>query len=600
MQDEKFRPSFVEWCLLLYSILYAAVSRAPFTLFALYMVDVKGFTFLEAALTIGLYCFGRLVGADIAGRFVGIVTLLSGTILGGVAWLLILYIDQKWVFIASCFILGQTETVTGLDTMLKMEALILDRLQEHTQLVFRCQLIFTCFGVFIAYMVFGLMYEKLGFASIGWSSIAFTVVEVIIIVVMCIKRPLFAQPIIRLDSLLNTMEKAESVRESERSSGSVFRADQVVPVAPETELHPPEAQKQPKVRASMALRNNAARMSQAVDPGSLKDVGKQKMGMKTLINLLETPEAEDEDDEVESAFGSESSGNHGQAAKPAGDDKKKEDVTASLSKASKKVKQPPKTSNVFMWTVVACFYFTTLGISTQFAISALYWNRVWGVGADVVGTIMAVGEVIGVMLLLFLGHPVIFSMKATRNFGKPVNVINATIGMGVFCLMVTIPNKYLSCFATVSVHACNVCVHSFQAELVGIGAGTDFAKWISRCYVVKRAANCTCVFGSLIFFEALGPNASYWVFGSFLNLYAIFLCTYYWKLQILPYQVRKTESKKMSGLGKRFSVCAEASMKKTSTTKSRLSAHSRMTVAADGEMMAVGSGTSARMSLCFA
>merc|ERR1740129_1049288 len=131
------------------------------------------------------------------------------------------------------------------------------------------------------------------------------------------------------------------------------------------------------------------------------------------------------------------------------------------------------------------------------------------------------------MALLFLGHPKIFHLKATQNFSKPVNVINATIGMGVFCLLVTIPNKYLCCFATVCIHMCNVCVHSFQAELVGIGAGTDFAKWISRCYVVKRAANCTCVFGSLVFFTALGPQASYWAFGGGLIFYAVALGAYY-------------------------------------------------------------------------
>merc|ERR1719401_2687957 len=77
--------SYVESCLLTYSVFYAAVSRVPFTLFTIYMLDVLGFAYLEAALTLGLYCFGRLVGAHMAGMYLGCVTMLLGTAAGAVS-----------------------------------------------------------------------------------------------------------------------------------------------------------------------------------------------------------------------------------------------------------------------------------------------------------------------------------------------------------------------------------------------------------------------------------------------------------------------------------------------------------------------------------
>jgi len=194
---------------------------------------------------------------------------------------------------------------------------------------------------------------------------------------------------------------------------------------------------------------------------------------------------------------------------------------------------------VFLGTVVACFFFTTLGISTQFAISALYWQEVWAVGADVVGTIMAVGELLGVCLLVIFSQPRVFNSSLTRYFGKPLNVLNACMGMGVMCFLITVNNKVACAIGSVGVHMFNVCVHSFQAELIGIGAtGESFTKWISWSYVVKRLANCVCVFSSLIFFDAFGPQMSYRVIGSGLILYAVCLFSVYAYLRILPCQVK--------------------------------------------------------------
>jgi hypothetical protein len=427
------------------------------------MTGTMGFGFTKAAVTLGGYCLGRLCGAQFCGTWVGSVTLMLGTLSGAAAWSMILLIQNDWVFVFATCLLGLTETVTGVDSVLKMESLIQGRVLEHTQLVFRAQLFSTTFGVFIAYMGGGVLYEQMGMDWIGYASLAFTAGEVLLLVLLFCKQPLFLVPVVRAGHIQD--ELARRAGKKNRASKKVEGMDR-------------------KSRVSMAVMQNLS---------------------------------------------------------PDGDEEEEEEGPSLLAGDKALLR-------LFLVSVVVCFFFTTIGISVQFAISALYWQSVWGMGPAYAGTLMAVGEFGGTLLLIFLSQPAVFNSALTRPFSKPLNVCCACVGMAVSMYVLTIPNKAVCAVGTILVHVGNVCVHSFQAELVGIGASnSEFPKWISRSYTAKRAANAVCVFGSLFFFQFLGPQASYHCFATGLFLYGCSLAGIYNALGLWPYQMRSSEESGQQG-----------------------------------------------------
>lgn len=447
-----------ETLMLLYSIPYAFVSRLPFTVLAVHMIRVMGWPFLRAGSTLGLYCFGRLIGAHIAGRYVGMLTLMFGTVCGIFSWIFMGFIPNDDLFVVSAFALGFTETVTGLDTMLKIECVLNQKPPAATQIVFRMQLIFTCIGVFIGYSGAGWLYERTYLLEeIAVASILNSVLCVIFLLLLMRCRSMYRVPFIRVGHVDHEMQLSQFGNKSDV-----------------------------KTRVSVVQKNEKQNMNARV----------------TMVDHIEM--VDDEEDQINMKTG---------------------------------LSEKPLLTAAFLWTICACFYFTTLGISSQFAIAALFWKVKWNYGPMFVGSLMAAGEGIGVLALVVFSQPIVFYSPLTFHFGRPINVIVTCTSMALMCCTMTIYSVPVAAVSTVGMHILNVCIHSFQAEIIGACAPQkDFAWWISVCYVLKRFANCCCVFGSLVFFGLLGPDASYYGVGFCLICWAAILGAIYLFMGAFPFQ----------------------------------------------------------------
>jgi len=359
------------------------------------------------------------------------------------------------VFILAAFILGFTENVTGLDTMLKMECLLTQKSREATQFLFRLQLVFTCFGVFAGFAGSGWVYERTyQFTEIAVLNFVMALICMACLGVVAKQRKMYRVPFIRLRDVDAELKLQE---------GSNARKSVVV---------------------------------------NKKHDANMRITMADEIKTVET-----------------------------GEDGMK-NVKSGLS-------EKPMLTDAFLWTMVACFYFTTLGISTQFAIAALFWAKIYDKGPFFTGSLMAAGEILGVLSLLFFSTPVVFHSPLTFHFGRPSNIVTTCLVMSVACLVITCGNIYIAAACTVFIHQMNVCIHSFQAEIVGACAPhKEFASWISRSYVVKRLANCTCVFGSIFLMGLAGPHAVYWIICFFLFMYGSILGCIYLRMGVFPFQRR--------------------------------------------------------------
>lgn len=411
------------------------------------MIRELHFSYPRAAICLAVYCFGRFFGAISAGSYPGSATITAGTAAGGIAWAFILgFEDDGSIFEIASFLLGLTETVTGVDALLKIESSILGRSLAQTQIIFRMQLMFTCIGVFVAYMGGGFLYEYVSIDAVGYVCVTFTVMNLGLLALVFWHRPVYRRFVISLEDFKYTT----SVEWQGQMSST--------PDCEQGESQTPEPEQ----------------------------TGNGVKGSQFVNHLSERQRI------------------------------------------------------VLLVSAVFCFFFTTIGISIQFSIAMLYWNDVWNISPGVVGFIMGVGELSGVLLLAFLAQPVVFNSCITRNFGKPLNIVTACLGVGAMCLLTTAPNIIACGVGTVAIHMCNVAVHSFQAEIVGTCTKREsFAKWISWSYGVKRISNAVCVLTSLIFYGYLGPQASYLVFGLGLALYGVVLGCIYLCYGLWPFQTRK-------------------------------------------------------------
>merc|ERR1719468_158420 len=105
---------------------------------------------------------------------------------------------------------GFTETVTGIDTILKIEALIEDMPKAWEQQLFRSHLVGATAGSFIAYFCGGYIFEYFGVAGTCLFGVGVSIANTIVLLVYCFCRPAFCKTFfISVDTLLKVVETSE-------------------------------------------------------------------------------------------------------------------------------------------------------------------------------------------------------------------------------------------------------------------------------------------------------------------------------------------------------------------------------------------------------
>jgi len=198
-----------------------------------------------------------------------------------------------------------------------------------------------------------------------------------------------------------------------------------------------------------------------------------------------------------------------------------------------------RSATIMMLTVVGSMYFTPFAIGTNFATLAYYWLVVWDVGTAVSGALMAVGEFLGVALLLFLQMPCVFNSMLTFPFGKPMGVPLTSFLLGCCCFSIVFPSIYICAAGSIGVHIFNAAIHSFCNELCTMVAPVDeFAFWQGTAYLAKRFSNCTMGFVQTALF-ALAPQVPHVTTGVVMTLWSLVLVIYYIKEGLSPIQVNR-------------------------------------------------------------
>merc|ERR1719223_1446880 len=121
-----------------------------------------------------------------------------------------LYPENALIFGCMVVLTGLTETVTGIDTILKIEALIEDMPQDSEQQLFRSHLVAATAGSFVAYFCGGYVFQAGGVLAVCQMGMGVSVLNCFVLLVYCLKRPAFCRgPLVTVDALLSFVEKAE-------------------------------------------------------------------------------------------------------------------------------------------------------------------------------------------------------------------------------------------------------------------------------------------------------------------------------------------------------------------------------------------------------
>jgi hypothetical protein len=195
-------------------------------------------------------------------------------------------------------------------------------------------------------------------------------------------------------------------------------------------------------------------------------------------------------------------------------------------------------TKIVLLSVVCAMYVTPMAIGNNFAVLAYYWLVVHGIGTGTSGTLMAVGECLGVVVLYAFKIQCIFESSVTFPFGSPMNICCTSFLIAMCCFCVTLPNVYICAVGSIGVHMLNAAVHSFTNELCAIVAPPEeFGKWQGWAYLAKRASNCTMGLTQTLLFT-VSPQLPYFAAGSAMLGWSVISGSFYLSQGLAPLQLR--------------------------------------------------------------
>jgi len=483
------------------------------------------------------YCIGRLLGATATSYFFGMSAMFLGTLCGNASHLAILLApDSSTLFGIAMFVMGFTETVTGIDLTMKLEVLVEDYDVKEEQLLFRLHFVAVTAGSIIAYFGGGWVYENHGAAGVAWSGFASSSLGCATLALYFCYRPQWCKHVtLSLEAVLNDLLKEENnvldqaghtldegsqhaglpqvKRASVGSTGSTGSAASVWSAMGQLSWLTQRQRASQRSQASCC-----SRISVMTD--CMKSAGTSRISLRGVDScILAIRESQES---------------------PSESSKKSLRSQSTYSKLSDTEQRRVVLAG---WSIVLSYFVTAMPIGQNFALTALFWKAEWEKGTSFSGLLMAVGEILGLVTLVPLASRGIFNSSLLKACGMPMNLVVATLVSSLCVAGIIVPQMEINMVACISVHVVNVLLHTFCNEICAAWVPCDvYADWVGRCYFSKRASNTSMALGASALFMYLGSRTPYLITAIVVGLWGLALFEVYRRLRLLPGQQESNTS----------------------------------------------------------
>jgi len=516
-----------------YSFAYGVVSRLPMIYAMVHLVYTLQLDGILPALVFAGYCLGRLLGAVFTSLFFGMPTMLLGTFCGVIAHVgILLDSESVGVFAAMVVVAGFTETVTGIDMFLKIEAFVKCLGAGDEQLLFRWHFVTTTAGSIVAYLGGGWLYDKTGVVGIAWAGLAVSSLGCLVLLAYARLRPaLCLRAVAGLECLEALMEAEAEEAEDPKARAEIESR--------KTAVYSVYSTRSSIARSSIGVSSTGTDGSMrgsayssaprsSIDSRASGSGGRVRASMSSIAEHVMDPIGLDQ------VIQTIKTQRTMKASMKPGLDRH---VSTHSLKFEDMGPEEARKMKLKGWSVVVSYFVTAMPIGQNFALMALFWRKVWSKGTAVSGLLMSTGEVLGLVVLLPLASKRIFSSPLTRPFRKPMNLVVSTLVSAACVALVPVPQIVVSGLGGVAVHVVNVLLHTFCNEIGASWFPIDvYAMWVGRCYLSKRLSNATMAFLCISLFTSAGPRVPYMAIGSVVFVWSFVLLVMYYCLELLPFQ----------------------------------------------------------------